>query len=62
MSTLESLTRNAAVKGIVPDSLVTVVDVQWYGSQSLELTYKTASGRVGNELLYRDDESRGDDQ
>ncbi len=58
MSTLESLTRNAAVKGIVPDSLVTVVDVQWHGSQALELTYKTPSGRVGNELLYRDDEAR----
>jgi SNF2 family DNA or RNA helicase len=55
---LEQLQTNAAIRGIVPDSLVTVVNVKWHGSEALELTYKTASGRVANELLYRDDESR----
>jgi len=35
-----------------------VVSVQWFGSQALELTYKTATGKVANELLYRDDEAR----
>ncbi len=55
---LEDLTTNAAVQGILADSLVTVVSVQWYGDSALELTYKTPSGRVANELLYRDDESR----
>ena len=38
--------------------MVTVVSVQWFGSEALELTYKTASGTVANELLYRHDESR----
>jgi superfamily II DNA or RNA helicase len=56
--TLEELTPSTAVRGIVPDSAVTVVSVQWFGSNALELTYKTAEGRVGNTLLYRDDESR----
>jgi len=37
---------------------VSVVNVQWYGTEALELTYKTASGRVANELLYRHDEPR----
>ena len=55
---LEDLRANAAVRGVLTDSLVTVVSVQWFGSEALELTYKTPAGKVANELLYRDDESR----
>ena len=58
MSKLEELKPNAAVRGILPDGLATVVFVQWFGSEALELTYKTASGKVANELLYRHDEPR----
>jgi hypothetical protein len=58
MTHLEDLTPNAAVRGIVPDALVTVVSVQWFGSEALELTYKTPDGRVANVLLYRHDEAR----
>jgi superfamily II DNA or RNA helicase len=53
LARLEDLTRGASVKGILPDGLVTVVDVKWHGSSVVELTYKDASGRLGNELLYR---------
>jgi superfamily II DNA or RNA helicase len=56
MARLEDLTRGAAVKGIVPEGLVTVVDVKWHGSAVVELTYKDAAGRLGSELLYRDRE------
>ena len=55
---LEELQANAAVRGILSDGLVTVVSVQWFGSEALELTYKTPTGKVANELLYRHDESR----
>ena len=55
---LEDLKPNAAVRGILPDALVTVVSVQWFGSEALELTYKTPTGKVANELLYRHDEPR----
>ena len=55
---LEDLTTNAAVAGILGDSLVTVVSVQWYGEAAVELTYKTPAGEVANELLYREDETR----
>lgn len=58
MLKLEQLQNNAAIRGIVPDVLVTVVSIQWFGSEALELTYKTASGKVANELLYRHDEPR----
>ena len=55
---LEDLQANAAVRGILFDGLVTVVSVQWFGSEALELTYKTPTGKVANELLYRHDEPR----
>ncbi len=57
MSKLEDLRPNAAVRGILPDSLVTVVSVEWYGSDVVELTYKTNTGKVENLLLYRDKEA-----
>ena len=56
--TLEDLQANSSVRGVLPDSFVTVVSVQWYGTDALELTYKTPTGKVANELLYRDDEQR----
>ncbi|ELR99512.1 helicase-related protein [Gloeocapsa sp. PCC 73106] len=58
MARLEDLQPKIALKGILPDSLVTVVTVNWFNPDALELTYKTPSGRVGNELLCRDDEIR----
>jgi len=54
----EQLQPNAAVRGIVPDAIAVVVSVQWYGSEALELTYKTPTGKVANELVYRHDEPR----
>ena len=43
---LEQLQPNAAIRGILPDALATVVSVQWFGSEALELTYKTTAGKV----------------
>lgn len=58
MPRLEDLTPGAAVRGILLDCLVTVVNTQWFGSEALELTYKDPAGKVANELLYRHDEPR----
>jgi len=58
VSMLEELKPNAAVKGIIADTVVTVVSVKWHGADALELTYKNAQGKLANELLYRSDESR----
>jgi len=55
---LESLTPATTIRGILPDALVTVVNVTWFGSDALELTYKGPDGKVGNVLLYRHDEAR----
>lgn len=58
MNKLEDLLPHAAVRGILPDALISVVNTQWFGSEALELTYKDPSGRVANVLLYRHDEAR----
>ena len=56
MSRLEDLQPQAAVRGITPDGLATIISLQWYGSEAVELTWKDSSGRVGNQLLFRHDE------
>jgi hypothetical protein len=38
MIKLEELQPGAAVRGIIPDAMVAVVSVQWFGSEALELT------------------------
>ena len=58
MTTLEDLRPEATVRGILPDGAVTVVTVKWFGSEALEVTYKTPEGSVAKELVYRDDEPR----
>jgi len=55
---LEEILPNATVRGILPDSVITVVSTQWFGSEAVELTYKDPQGRVANQLLYRHDEAR----
>ena len=57
MARLEDLTRGATVRGVLPNCAVTVIDVKWYGSDVVELTYKDAAGRPDNQLLYRDREA-----
>src|SRR6266568_4480174 len=56
MAQLEQLTRGATIKGILPDTLVTVVNVEWHGDVAITLTYRDAAGRVNHEILYRDRE------
>ena len=58
MSKLEELQPHTTVRGVLPDALVTVVNIQQFGSEAIELTYKDPAGRVANLLLYRHDEPR----
>ncbi|MGD0064282.1 MAG: helicase-related protein [Streptosporangiaceae bacterium] len=58
-SRLEELTKGALVRGVLGDRAVKVVDTAWHGSSAVTLTYTDElSGRVGQELLYREDETR----
>lgn len=58
MVKLEEIQPNSALRGITPNAAVTVISVQWYGDDAIELTYKDAAGRADNQLLFRDAESR----
>lgn len=58
MAKLENLLPNTSVSGILPNCLVSVVNVNWFGSDAIELTYKDPSGKIGNQLVYRHDEPR----
>jgi SNF2 family DNA or RNA helicase len=59
MTRLEDLTKGALVRGVLGDRAVRVVDVAWHGSNAVTLTYTDEpTGKVDQELLYRDDEPR----
>lgn len=57
---LEDLTPGAVVTGVTPHGEVFVVAVKWYGSNAINLTYRTSTGQVADQLLYRDQEPRLD--
>ena len=40
MAKLEEITVGSSVKGIISNEPVTIVAVQWYGNNVLEITYK----------------------
>ena len=53
MATLEEITVGSSVTGIVGNESVTIVAVQWYGTNVIEITYKNSKGVPGTQLLYR---------
>ena len=48
MAKLEDLQPNAAVRGILPDTAVQVVTVQWFGSEALGFLLTRLQQRTGN--------------
>ena len=57
MATLEELKPQCQVKGILSNDIVTILSVQWYGSNVIEVSYRGTTGKLGSELLFRDRES-----
>jgi superfamily II DNA or RNA helicase len=56
MARLEDLRPGASVRGILPNETVAVVTCQWHGQDVLTLVFRDASGRVRDQLVYRDQE------
>jgi hypothetical protein len=48
--------RGCRSQEVLPEGIVTVIDVKWHGTAVVELTYRDSAGRVGGELLHRDRE------
>ena len=57
MTTLEELTAGAVVRGVIPGEAVTVVASRWAGSRSVVLTFRTDTGRVDEQVVYRTQEA-----
>ena len=57
MARLEDITVGSTVKGIAGNEPVSIVAVQWYGTNVIDITYKNSQNVPGTQLLYREDES-----
>jgi len=57
MAKLEDLKQGAQVKGIRPAGPVTILAVQWHGTDIVEVTYRDPAGNANSELLFRDREA-----
>ncbi|ETA00863.1 hypothetical protein CcI6DRAFT_03684 [Frankia sp. CcI6] len=55
---LEGLKPGLRVDGLIPAEVVTVIAAQWHGSDALELTYKTAAGGLGQQVVFRKDQDK----
>jgi SNF2 family DNA or RNA helicase len=47
---------NPVIRGILPGCSVTVLSVQWFGSEAIAVTYKDPAERLGNQIFYRESE------
>ena len=53
---LDDLVAGSRVRGVEPSGAVTVVAVEWHGSQAVNLSFRTDDGQVHERLLFRTDE------
>jgi len=57
MTRLEELTPGSRLEGLIANGATTILQAQWHGSGAVTLTYRDDAGRVGQEVVYRDDEA-----
>ncbi len=55
---LENIQPGSAIRGIRGAEAVTVIKADWHGADALTLIYRSASGKVAETVLLRDDEAR----
>ncbi len=58
MLKLEEISIDAQVNGLIPDDVVTVIQVRRVGDGAVNVTYETKGGDLGKQMLFRTDESR----
>ena len=54
---LEEIKVNSLVRGVLPNSAVTIKHVQMFGNEALEVTYVDGEGKASTQLLFWDQES-----
>lgn len=55
---LEELRPGVVLGGVTAGAPVKVINTSWYGDDALELCFRTSSGQVCTEILYRDAQER----
>jgi len=58
MARLEEIDKGSIIRGVLPDQAVTVVDVEWVGDDSVDLTFRNSDGDTDSQLLFRHDEEK----
>ena len=56
MMKFEQLECGLMVRGIVPDQIVTLIDVEINSSNAVTVVYRQSNGKIGEILLYRENE------
>ncbi|WP_200344895.1 SNF2-related protein [Halochromatium glycolicum] len=58
MLKLEALKKDAQVRGILPDDIVRIAQVEPVGEHAVTVIYKDSQGNLGGQMLIRTDEAR----
>ena len=58
MTKLETITADMSVIGLAGKDVVKVIAVKWYGPDAMNVTFRTTTGQVAEQILYRSDEER----
>ncbi len=58
MVRLEDIKKDALLRGVEPEEIVRIVTVDFVGENAVTAYYKTNQGRLGEQMLFRSDESR----
>jgi len=56
MPSLNDLKAGALFKGLSPDGIAKVVNVEWFGDQAVKVIFEDSHGAVKNRLVYKTDE------
>jgi len=58
MLKLDEIKKDVQISGIQPDEIVRIVQVEPVGDAALTVYYKDSQGKLGEQMLFRSDESR----
>ena len=57
MIKLEQLKRGLRIRGLAPQQIVTLIDVEWVGANAVTVVYRRMDGKIEETLLYRGNEA-----
>ena len=58
MLKLEDITKNAQLRGVLPDQVVRIIQVDPIGDHAVTIIYRDSQGSLGDQMLFRTDEAR----